>query len=145
VESIDVDVYRIPNADSILTRIIDKVLWFIIKIRMRRKLAEISSIISMPQVKKYYIDLRFPSLMGYGLSYVFTWRLVAKLVEKGFDVVKFHSRLDDPEDTYPREKIELAGHGKKVDILWYFKINGHVIVELDEIQPLEDRSPESDF
>jgi len=138
VESIDVDVYRIPNVNSIITRIINKVLRFIIKIRMRRKLAEISSIITMPQVKKYYIDLRFPGLMGYGLSYVFTWRLVAKLVEKGFDVVKFHSRLDDPEDTYPREKIELAGHGKRVIILWQFKVNGHVVVEVEDTYQLQD-------
>jgi len=106
---------------------------------------EISSIISMVEVRKYSIDLVFPDLMGYDLSYMFMWRLVAKLVEKGYDVVKFHSRSDALENSYPLEWVQLVGYDKVVNITWYFNnVNGHVVIELDEIKELQSYSEDHD-
>jgi len=135
--------FEIYPPNSFLSRIVRRILRFIIKTHVKQKLVEISSIISMVEVRKYSIDLVFPDLMGYDLSYMFMWRLVAKFVEKGYDVVKFHSRYHAPEDTYPLECVQLIGYDKIVNITWYFNnVNGHVIIELDEIKELQNYSKE---
>ena len=118
--------------NSLLSRIMWRIMRFIIRFRVMLKFREVVSIVSLPEVRKYSIDLVFPGLIGHDLSYVFAWKLVSSLVEKGYDVLEF--RYNDLEYSTPLQVIRLVGYDKVIVITWYFEVNGHVSIEVDELE-----------